>query len=256
MMNRYTQFLAILFLFISITSCQDDDEDDNSPSSSNGSASVGALAGEYLSDQQYSSLRIEILFEARARPTNQAITNLEDFLEDYLKKPQGISTVWTEIPAQEEATYTLSELREIESNYRTVFNNSNQISAYFFFANGNYSEDTENSNTLGIAYSSSSMVIFEKTIQDNSGGIGEASATNVEEAVSKHEFGHILGLVNLGTPMVNNHQDETHGKHCTNADCLMYYATETGALFGNILGGGVPQLGSNCQADLSANGGK
>ena len=109
---------------------------------------------------------------------------------------------------------------------------------------------------LGVAYASTSMCIFEETIIDNTGGLGQASRADVEEGVLKHEFGHILGLVNLGTALQTQHEDGQHAKHCNVQDCLMYYAIETGDFFASLLGGGVPELDAQCIADLRANGGK
>jgi hypothetical protein len=68
----------------------------------------------------------------------------------------------------------------------------------------------------------------------------------------KHEFGHLLGLVDVGSPTVNPHEDTNHPNHCDSRDCLMYYATETAATSNNI----ALTLDDNCKADLKANGGK
>ena len=75
-------------------------------------------------------------------------------------------------------------------------------------------------NVLGIAYRNTSMAIFQETIARHTGGALEPSAATVEGTVAAHEFGHVLGLVNNGSPM--EHQDEPHGRHCDNEDCLMY----------------------------------
>jgi hypothetical protein len=56
--------------------------------------------------------------------------------------------------------------------------------------------------------------------------------------------------------MVNNHQDEANGRHCTNSNCLMYYEAETSDLVANLLGNTVPALDNHCLEDLRANGGK
>ncbi len=88
------------------------------------------------------------------------------------------------------------------------------------------------------------------------GGLAQPSRAAAETAVINHEFGHLLGLVNNGTPMIGDHQDEPHGKHCDNSKCLMYYAAETSDLLANLLTGAVPGLCVNCENDLKGNGGK
>ena len=69
-------------------------------------------------------------------------------------------------------------------------------------------------------------------------------------------MGHILGLVDIGSPMQTNHKDAAHGNHCNNTNCLMYYASETTDVLGFLITGNVPVLDANCRADLTANGGK
>jgi predicted Zn-dependent protease len=100
------------------------------------------------------------------------------------------------------------------------------------------------------------MALFERTIQDLSGGLTQPEQSRLESVVLQHELGHILGLVNAGTAMVTNHQDAPHGRHCTNTNCLMHYTVETGNVVQNLLDGSLPQLDSNCLSDLRANGGK
>ena len=86
------------------------------------------------------------------------------------------------------------------------------------------------------------MSILGKTIHDNSGGLGQASRTKLESTVLEHEFGHILGLVDLGSPMQTNHKDAAHGNHCNNTNCLMYYASETTDILGILITGNIPPL--------------
>jgi hypothetical protein len=120
------------------------------------------------------------------------------------------------------------------------------------YTNGQYT----NAQTLGIAYRNTSVALFGKTIRDNSGAIGQVSRTKLEATILQHELAHLLGLVDLGTPMQTAHKDAAHGNHCTNNSCLMYYASETTDVLGVLLTGNVPSLDAACAVDLRANGGK
>ena len=115
-------------------------------------------------------------------------------------------------------------------------------------------DDSGNLKVLGEAYRASSMVVFQGSIKSVSGGLGQPSADIVESAVVAHEYGHVLGLVNISTPMVTPHQDTAHGAHDTNTKCLMYYLNNSSAgLAGNLLSGGtVPDFDAQCRADLAA----
>ena len=76
------------------------------------------------------------------------------------------------------------------------------------------------------------MCLFGKTINDNSGSIGQTSRTKLQTTVFEHELGHLLGLVDLGSPMQTNHKDAANGNHCNNTNCLMYYKSETTDILG------------------------
>ncbi|MFB6307080.1 MAG: membrane metalloprotease, partial [Flavobacteriales bacterium] len=117
-------------------------------------------------------------------------------------------------------------------------------------------KDYENENVLGLAYGTTSMAIFEKTITEYSGGISEPPRYKLEATVMNHEAGHTIGLVNNGTDMVNDHQDDAHGKHCNVENCLMYYTTRTTDVVDNLFNSNIPSLDSQCQEDLANNGGK
>lgn len=248
--KKTTYFLILLIAFIG---CKKDDDQKavNSPG-----GPVGSLSKALLSGAQYTSMRLDLYFEQNNAPTQEAVDSLEVFLSKRLSKPNGISVNLIEIPNQSQSSYSLDELKTIESSYRNTQSGKSEITVYLFYANGDYSANSNNSQTLGIAYGSSSMVVFGKTIQENTGGLTQPSTALVEQSVMKHEVGHILGLVNLGAPMQTNHQDTEHGKHCINENCLMYWATETGNFISNLTGSSPPQLDANCIADLRANGGK
>jgi hypothetical protein len=87
-------------------------------------------------------------------------------------------------------------------------------------------------------------------------GLAQPSRFTLEATVTEHEFGHLLGLVDYGTPMAAAHEDSGHAHHCDNQACLMYYGAETIDIAGSLTGGEVPAPDEHCIADLKANGGK
>jgi len=222
----------------------------------NSPATNAVTPKDFLSQEKYNKLQIEVQFVYGYKPTPTAIENLKSFLQQRLNKPAGIEVIYTTIEPSNKTIYTVDDLREIEKNNRTLKNNGSTISAYILFLDGDYAQNSENVKTFGLAYGASSMAIFEKTIREFSGGLGQPAISTVESAVSQHEFCHIMGLVNNGTGLTNSHQDEIHGKHCSNSGCLMYYATETSDIIANLLGNPIPSLDQNCINDLKANGGK
>ena len=155
------------------------------------------------------------------------------------------------------ANYNLSQIQDIENANRKMVTSGSTITAYILYVDKEYSGTASSQGkVLGINYQTSSIVMFENTIAQFSGGLTQPSRSLLETTVVEHEFGHVLGLVNNGTAMLNSHQDVANGKHCNNTSCLMYYSVETSDVVKNLLGSSPPDLDANCQTDLRDNGGK
>lgn len=218
---------------------------------------VGSSAKDILSDKKYESITVEMIYMAGFRPTDAAVDALKQLMSARCNKPGGIQVVFHEIPAQGKSSYSINDVRSLEEQYRKEFTFKKDLAVCFIFMDGPSGENQGSSMILGQAYFNTSMVVYEKTLQDNAGGFGEPELHKLETTVINHEFGHILGLVNTGSDMYYAHQDTQHGSHCNNADCLMYWEAETGNMFDNLLGNApVPALDANCIKDLQSNGGK
>jgi len=245
-------FITALLVF-SIVACKKETTFTNNPNANDlHNKSVGFSANHLLSAGTYKSLKIEVQYMVGYAPDAAALNHLQNVLNTYLNKPAGIAIVTKEIPVSSSTTLSIDQVRTIEEQNRTVFTSGDQLGVYFLYTNGNFTDN----NVLGAAYRNTSMVLFGKKIHDNSGGLGQASRTKLEATVLEHEFGHILGLVDIGSPMQTSHKDAAHGNHCNNTNCLMYYASETTDILGFLITGNIPSLDANCIADLHANGGK
>ncbi|CAN5762252.1 hypothetical protein BH11BAC7_BH11BAC7_19940 [soil metagenome] len=232
--------LAVLLLIFSAEGCKKDKREWLLP----------IKPEHFLSAKKFESLTIEITYVDGHQPTEVALTNLKNFLNDRLNKPGGINYVYKSISSPGKSAYSIEDLRQIEKDHRASYSKHKNLVAFVFFADAQYSDG----NVLGIAYGNSSVGVFEKSIDDHSGGIGQPQKNILETTVLEHEFGHLMGLVDNGTDMVTAHNAD--GKHCNNENCLMYYAVETSDIMANIIGGSVPDLDNNCLADLRKNGGK
>jgi predicted Zn-dependent protease len=210
----------------------------------------------FLSADNYTGLIVDVIYIQGYEPTQTAIDNFKTFLSDRLNKPDGITINKIRITSPGKAYYSVDDIKNVEKKHRKNYPSGNTLSAFFFFADGNYAHDGQNSKVLGVAYGSSSMAVFQKTVQEFSGGISQPSQYVLETTIMNHEFGHILGLVNAGTDMHVHHQDVSNGHHCNNNKCLMYYAVERSDIISELLGGNIPQLDANCIYDLQRNGGK
>lgn len=250
---RYLFALLVLSTLIIFTSCDTETVTDPGDTFSfNHERNPGVSATEFLTDDEFNNLVVQIQYMEGHEPESEALSNLQSFLQERLNKSSITILTPEEIPAEGQSSYTADEVRDLEREYRSQFSEAGTLAAYFIILDGEF----DSANVLGIAHFNTSMALFGETIQNTSGGVGQPSKTAVETIVMRHEIGHIIGLVNNGVEMQSNHQDEENGAHCDVEDCLMYYAVRTTDFFANIFGGNIPELDEHCIADLQAAGGK
>jgi len=257
------KLLALLLIAGLVSACSDEEN----PSPDNGDDGngnddvqnyhknpVGYSANDLLATDEFTQLQIEIIHVQDFALEDESLETLKDFLQDRLHKPDGINITTTAIESPGRAPYSSEDITEVEENQRSLFTSDNTITVYGFVADGQFNQ---NENVLGLAYRNTSFIIFESQIKANSGGLNQPSKALLESTVINHELGHLLGLVNNGTPMQEDHQDDEHGHHCDNEDCLMYWTAETGDIVSSLVGmDNPPPLDESCINDLKANGGR
>lgn len=218
---------------------------------------VGDSASDLLSESTFDSIVVEIISVEGFEPNAATIDNFRTFLEDRIFKSGGIIIEQSTIVAPQEGNYTVSQIRDIEQDIRSQYNDSDTIAVFGMFLNNAFAGNTENGTVLGIAYQNTSFVVFEESVQSFSNQPLAPSRTVLETTVLNHEFGHLLGLVNNGTPLQSDHHDAANGAHCDVDNCLMFFQAETGeGILNAIVGGEIPELDAQCIADLQANGGR
>lgn len=257
-MRKIIAVLTIgLFLFVSCS--REDDTIDNGyiVNPITNKQATGSSSNDLLSDRKFTSMVIELVYVNGFEPSATAVNNMVSFLQARTYKPGGITVQKRAIPSPGKATFSVQEIAAIEDANRRKYNTANQIAVWIFFVDGKSVLDTSTSIVLGTAYRNTSLVIYEQTLHGLSDSPFEPNRNLLETTVINHEFGHILGLTNLGTTMQSNHEDTDHAKHCNVSSCLMYWSSETGHGISNMVSGGTaPQLDAQCIADLRANGGK
>jgi predicted Zn-dependent protease len=213
---------------------------------------TGGSAKELLTDTVFKALKIEVQYMKGKAPAEETLDNLKTFLTKHLHKSGGIYISTAEIPSAEDTVFSLQQIINIEDMYRTVFTRNDTLAVYVLFANGYY----YNRQLLGHAYRNTSAVIFASHIQENAARYKKHSREYLESRVLLHEFGHLMGLVNVGAAVKSDHHDEENGKHCTNKHCLMYHLVDTDEYPLVLLKPAPPGFDKACLEDLKALGGK
>lgn len=259
-LKRTYLLIAILSVALVSYTCTDSGTGSNGgsePTEFNSEAPTGDSAASYLQGDQYTSLQIEIDYMQGYAPTQEALNSLEIFLQNRLNK-SSITISLNEIPARNEGPYTTEDVDRIEDEVRDNFTEagSSTLHAHILILDGDYDDGGQDqSNVLGIAYWNTSMALFGSRIEDISGGVTQPSRTQVQATVLRHEVGHNLGLVGIGSPHPSGQQSHQNGSHCTVDGCLMNASVETTNFFNNF-SGEVPDLDQLCVEDLQANGGQ
>jgi len=246
----------LLIFFITISCTKDDNLGNDLNSDYPYKQQVGYSANDILSNKKFSDIYVEVMYVAGFRPSAETLTNFINFI--------ALRTYKTNIVVEErlinvtlKSIYSTEDIRSIEDANRSVFSIENQLAISALFLNGKSSNETETTTILGTSYRNTSFVIFEETIQTASNNTFGPSKIILESSVILHEFGHLLGLVNNGTNMLENHEDSTNKAHCTNENCLMYYLLENGKNTDYwFKDEQIPQLDTYCINDLRSNGGK
>lgn len=207
---------------------------------------VGESAHGLLNAGKYTRLNIEIQFAPGMRPQGRSVDNLVAFFRKYTDKPGGITVTLKQVGSIGKTQITTQQADSFAIKNRVLYTEGNLLSLYIYFADA----VSTISWIGGNAYLNTSMVVFEKTILENTKGQSLAKRVKIETGVLEHEAGHLLGLVNKGTPMQNLHEDGLHKFHCTNRNCLMYHAMEAGLV--KMQNDAVPKLDEACIKDLAA----
>lgn len=257
MIKKFFTATLLSFMFFACSSENETVVDENIDETIENRKNTGASANDLLSEANYTKMIVELAYVEGFKPTQEAQDNFINFIKERTFKPNGIELHLKSIPVPGNETYSIEDIVAIENEHRTYYNKDNTIAVWCLFVNGKSSKDTDSSAVLGTAYYNTSFVIFQETIIGFSNGTFEPDRSLLESSVINHEFGHILGLTNLGSPLQSAHEDEEHPKHCNNESCLMYWAAESSQGIENLFSTKeVPQLDSQCIADLQANGGK
>jgi hypothetical protein len=230
----------------------------------NATQPTGSAAHALLANDTFKGLTLEIQAIDGFAPTQETLNHLQLFLGRYVNKPDGIRVIVDDpLVAQKSGAngYSIQDVRRIETANRKFYAKKSDIAIYILFLDKASADDVANqatgSHLLGQAHQATSIVIYEDSIRKTSGAGGQQPVWMTETTIVEHELGHLLGLVNNGSPMESNHVDPSGPlAHCKNPKCLMHASVETKAPADPNAVAEIPALDDDCVADLRKNGAK
>lgn len=249
---NFVRLRAVVYVMLLAVAFSCDKDDPTPPYVINGSVKPV----DFLTESKYTTLNIEVAYVEGFQPQPTSLNILLSFLQERINKSGGVTITQRSIPATGRVSIDIDVIREIEKANRKTVTGGNTLTAWIMFLDAEYSASTDTEKVLGVAYGASSLAVFEQSVHNYTRPDMPARWA-LETFILTHETGHMLGLVNNGTPMKSLHQDTEHGAHCTNTKCLMYWEAQNNLNLADLLGeNNIPVLDDACLADLKAAGGK
>jgi hypothetical protein len=189
---------------------------------------VGSLAATYLRPAGAASILVEVRSQAGAEPRPAAIQRVAAVLGQITGKPVTIATGVVDGGSR---SWTADELRAVAD--QGAAQAAERAVLRLLYLHGGFAE---NDRAVGVAVRGDLAAVFADRVAQAAGTLGDRAA--VEDAVTMHEVGHLLGLVDL--VIDTGRADPDHPGHSPNRGSVMYHAVES-TLLASVLAGGPPR---------------
>ena len=128
--------------------------------------------------------------------------------------------------ALDETDFSIERLLELDNAHREGVTGGDTLVFHAMWVDGYLFADGERqSGVIGVSIGRTGTIAMFKPVIETL-GFTEVVRRFGEQTTLIHEVGHAVGLVNNGVEMVEAHQDEANGAHCSSDRCVMYWANE------------------------------
>lgn len=201
---------------------------------------VGGYAAFYLRPSESTSVVLDVHSQKGAEPSGDSVAHVRALLADVTGKQVALNGGSI---AGEGRAWTADEIRALADRTGLAQSRDRSVLKLFFLRG----EFADSDTVLGVAVRSDVAAIFSDKVDSAAGPLD--SPTRIETAVTTHEMGHLLGLVDL--VLATGREDPEHPGHSSNRQSVMYWAVES-TLVGSLLEGGPPTtFDSADRADLA-----
>lgn len=204
---------------------------------------VGAFARTILRPQPATQVVLEVFQVQGAEPSQATLDHVLAVLRDATRKTVNLSGPITVSDTGD--SLTEAEIEGIADTKGKARQGGGQAVVHLLFAKGAFNGDD---SVLGIAVRGDAAAVMSDQVRSASSPL--APRSSIEKAVTTHEIGHLLGLVDL----VRNtgRADREHPGHSSNRNSVMFWAVESD-IVSQVLGGPPPaDFDDADRADLAA----
>ncbi len=196
-----------------------------------GARRVGEVAPALLQPGRGDRVVLEVRAQSGAEPAAATLDHLVEVIGAASGKSVAIDGVDTIGGGARD--WSAEDLVAAASSAAQVESGRAQVVLRLLFLHGTFTGDT---GVLGVAVAGDVAAVFDDQVSAAAGLLVPAST--VEDAVTMHEVGHLLGLVDLllGT----GRGDPAHPGHSRNKRSVMYWQVESD-LISQLFDGGVPR---------------
>ncbi len=181
---------------------------------------------DYLSDEPYKNLAIEVDWIIGCEPDWSAMDFLVQKIKEYCNKDSVyIDRNYSDEIVSYRSVYTMSDIENLENEYRGLHKHGDTAVIYYLYLNGRFEKSSAlgtdvYTEVVGMTYTYSSVAIFKDEIRSVA-DVG-LNVHYTECSILLHEFGHLICLVGIGYH--SEQEDPDHPHHTIHRDGVMYYA--------------------------------
>lgn len=193
-----------------------------------GSGQPGSFAPAVLRPDRSEQVEVRISSQEGREPRRQTVDHLAAVLREVTGGKDVVVAAGPPVPARDR--WTSEELRRVAG---PVDQGDGTAVLRLLFVGGRFADAD---GVIGVTVRGDTAAIFSDEVERAGSPLVGSAA--IEDAVTIHEIGHILGLVDLY--LSTGRQDPEHPGHSRNRGSVMYWAVES-TLVSDVLTGGPPR---------------
>ncbi len=244
--------------------------DDEHPVDARSGSGSGSGSGSIsVFDPSITDVVVEIDYETGKQPFTGGIVGFGDTFEPtrtnidrlfagtkQLTIPSTLGAM-QDVGAVADEELTVEDILALAAQHRDVDSTETTRSYYVIFVSGHFADDTGPlPGVLGISIGDQ-IAMFKDVIDSTNVPLAPNVVRYVEQSTLIHELSHSIGLVDNGVHMASAHKDVSHGAHCDNPDCVMFWqndGSQDAARFAQqkVLTGSSILFDAKCLADVDA----